>query len=86
MQLIHKGVGGLAIRFDATDHVEVYQVDVGIFARSTTTITDTAAHMIAVTKTGTTTKIYVDNVDVTNPVADSTVSATTGTLVMAGSP
>ena len=81
-QIARKGT--LLIAFTDTDLVEVSTTD-GAIARSTTAITDTNAHMIAVTKNGATTAIYIDGVDVTDPVADHTIAASSAPLVMAGS-
>lgn len=57
-------------------------------AHSSTTISDTAFHFLAITKNGATTKIYIDGVDVTTADANSTfASAVRGntTFIGAGS-
>lgn len=80
-QLLHKGTNGLRIRFSATNLVEVLTA-AGIIARSSVAITDTSPHLIGITKSGATTKVYIDGADVTTTVADQTLAATTEPLVI----
>lgn len=78
--IIQKGSGAYILYFDSDNKVYVARDNVQNLARSTGTITDTSWHHIVATKTGSTTKMYVDGADVTDAIADSTLVDTADAL------
>jgi hypothetical protein len=74
--LLAKGDGGYRLGFN-NDGVEIAQKAVAIIAISTVQIQDTTTyHHIVWTKDGATNVIYIDGVDRTGPVTDSTIVST----------
>lgn len=72
--IIDRGAGGMIVRFLTTNKILVRRNGVANICESTTTITDTTTwHHIVVTKNGATVKIYIDGVDRTGAVTNSTL-------------
>lgn len=70
--LIDKDTGAYQIRFNTSNQLEMWRSNVAVIVASTVTITDTAAHHLMATKTGATVKLYIDGVDRTGAVTNST--------------
>ncbi|HSC21425.1 MAG TPA: LamG-like jellyroll fold domain-containing protein, partial [Solirubrobacterales bacterium] len=72
--ILDKGSGSLIVRFLANNKVLVRRNGVANICESTVAVTDTTSwHHIVVTKNGATVKIYIDGVDVTGTVTNSTL-------------
>lgn len=72
LAIVAKGTGAYYMGFGANDRLELAKDSVALIVQSTTTITDTGIHHVAITKTGATSKLYIDAVDVTGTVTDAT--------------
>ncbi len=70
--ILDKGEGSFIFRFDGEDHLLLRRNGVANIAKSTTKITDAGWHYVVATKNGATVKIYIDGVDVTGTVTNST--------------
>jgi hypothetical protein len=74
------GTGGLEVGFDGSDQPFAAKEGTGNFFTTTTTVTDTAWHMLAVTKDGSTRAMYLDGVALSNSAGDQTLTDTTGDI------
>lgn len=73
--LFAKGARSYQVYLDATNKLVLRQTSVGEIARTTVALTDTASfHHIAVTKSGSAVKLYIDGVDRTGPVVNRTIA------------
>lgn len=72
--IMSKGAGAYNLRFSATNNLEFVKSTVAALVASTTTVTDTDWHHVAGTKTGATVKLYIDGVDRTGVVTNSTLA------------
>lgn len=64
---------------DTANKIQFNRYNAAAIQTSTTALTDTASwHHIVVTKNGATTKVYMDNVDVTGSVTNSTMTTFSG--------
>ena len=75
---------GYQWRINASNKLELVWKDTSVIATSVTSITGTDWHMIAVTKTGSTTVIYLDGEEDTGVVSDQTITDTAGSLLISG--
>lgn len=81
--LLSKGSRSYQLYFDAGDRLILRMAGVGEITRSTVTLTDRSAfHHVAVAKSGSTVRLYIDGVDRTGPVANRTLQNTTGNLII----
>lgn len=72
--LLDKGPGSLIVRVLATDKILVRRNGTANICESTVTVTDTTTwHHLAVTKAGATVKLWLDGVDRTGAVTNSTL-------------
>lgn len=81
--LISKGPNAYLIWIYSNNKFRLTRQDIAHICESTSTITDTTAfHHLVATKNGATSKVYIDGVDVTDPVAlgTSTMTNTTDAL------
>ena len=72
--------GGYYLRINAAGQLEFVSSQVAIIVASTTTLSASAWHHVVATKNGAASLLYIDGVDVTGTVIDSTLSETGGTL------
>jgi hypothetical protein len=79
-ELYCAGTGGLEVGFDGSDQLFAAKEGTGDFFTTTTTVTDTAWHMVAVTKAGSTRAMYLDGQALTNSAGDQTLTDTTGDI------
>ncbi len=71
--IISKGQNAYLMRFNAANNLELVRSGIAVIVASTTTITDTTTwHHVAATKTGATSKLYIDGVDRTGAVTNAT--------------
>lgn len=71
--IINRGSGSFAVSFQTNSTLAFLRAGVALLAESSVTVTaDDEWHMIAVTKNGTTRRVYVDGVDVTVLSGNST--------------
>jgi hypothetical protein len=68
------------VRFNTRDHVVFHRPGSGAIVASTLTITNTSCHHIVVTKSGSTSRIYVDGANVTGTVTNRTLTNSTSVL------
>jgi hypothetical protein len=80
MCIIDKGVGAAQFCFDANNLV-LLRNGVAYITRSTSTTTDTSWHHVVATKSGATSVVYLDGVNVTGTVTNSTLVSTTTALL-----
>ena len=72
--LFNRGSGSFHVIFNGTNQIVLRKAGVGAIATSTAKLTDTAAfHHVAVTKAGSTVRIYLDGANVTGPVTNRTL-------------
>lgn len=84
--LIDKGPNQLIVRFLANNKILVRRNGVANICESTSTVTDTTTwHHLVVTKNGATVKIWLDGVDVTGAVTNSTLTNTAISLSIGAS-
>ncbi|KKM17709.1 hypothetical protein LCGC14_1673060, partial [marine sediment metagenome] len=83
MAIVSKGAGAYELRFSSTNKLTLNRGNVAAIVSSTSTITDTDWHHVVATKTGATSLLYIDGVDVTDTVTDSTM-VNTGTAFHIG--
>lgn len=76
--IFHWGSNALHVRIMADNTVQLSNGDVADIVNSNTTITDTLWHYIVVTKNGATVRIYIDAVDRTGSVSNSTMTGNSG--------
>lgn len=77
MTIISRAATGYTLDIDAANKLSCSKNGTGVIATSTTTITGTGWHMVAVVKNaGTSFKLYIDGVDVTGVVTNQTIAAT----------
>lgn len=75
--IFSKGANGYAFGFTSTNTLRLFKDYVSVIAASTITISaDGLYHHVVATKSGATVKIYIDGVDVTGGVTNSTITAT----------
>ena len=76
------GVAGssrAAIRFTASNTIELFKQSVATVCTSTVALTDTTVfHQVAVTKSGGTVHLYLDGTDVSGTVTNATMSSSSG--------
>ena len=72
--LVDKGWQSWGLGFNNTDYLKLSSYGFGDLARSNQRVTDTNWHHAVATRSGTTSKIYLDGVDVTLPVSNLTWS------------
>lgn len=76
--LFDNGISSLELYIDATNALGLAQSNTAVTVLSTTTITDTTtAHHVAATKNGSTVKLYIDGVDRTGSVSNTTYTNST---------
>jgi hypothetical protein len=81
--IVSKGTGAYYMRIN-NNALNLLRSNIADIVSSTTTITDTTTwHHVACTKTGATAKLYIDGVDVTGSVSDSTCANNTEDLNIA---
>ena len=80
MCIFDKGVGAFQFCLDASN-VVLLRNGVAYISRSPTTITDTSWHHIVATKSGATSVLYVDGVNVTGTVTNQTLVSTATALL-----
>ena len=81
--LFAKGARSYQVYLDASNQLVLRQTSIGEIARSTVALTDTASfHHIAVTKSGSAVKLYIDGVDRTGPVVNRTIANSTDALLI----
>ncbi|MGI8631604.1 MAG: LamG domain-containing protein [Solirubrobacterales bacterium] len=81
--LLNKGSRSYQLYFDAGDRLILRMAGVDEITRSTVTLTDRSAfHHVAVAKSGSSVRLYIDGVDRTGPVANRTLQNTTGNLLI----
>jgi hypothetical protein len=73
MTIAARPAQGFELDIDTANKLHLAKSWSGTVALSTTTITDTNWHQVAATKNGATVHLYIDSVDVTDPVNPSTV-------------
>ena len=78
--LVSKGTGAYEVRFDLLNRVVLYRPGSGSIVASTVTISNTNWHHIVVTKSGTTSRIYIDGANVTGTVSNRTLTNSTTAL------
>jgi hypothetical protein len=82
---ISKGPGGYELRINSDDTFALVKAATSLTVTSTVAIPDDAAfHHIVATKDGSTVKLYLDGVDVTGTVDNSTYADTTDALFIGG--
>ena len=86
-RLLHKGVGPAALGFGTNNKLVLLPGGSGVSttATSTTAITDQSWHHLVATKDGASSHLYVDGVDVTVPVTNTTMTTSTTALNIARS-
>src|SRR5262249_7066542 len=77
--LVTKGTNGYQVRF-SSNKLYLRKSGVGNVVASTTSYTDTKWHYLDVTKSGASSHIYVDGVDVSGVITDQTIQDTTSVL------
>ena len=70
--VIGKGTGAYAMRIIPTNELELTASFVAGIVDSTVTVLDDGWHHLVITKSGATSKLYIDAVDVTGTVSDAT--------------
>jgi hypothetical protein len=78
--IVDKGTNAYKLYLAADNRLTFRKAGVGNIVASTSTITDTAWHHVAATKSGTTSRLYVDGNDVTGTVTDQALADTTSPL------
>lgn len=79
-ELYCAGTGGLEVGFDGSDQPYAAKEGTGNFFTTTTTVTDTAWHMLVVTKVGSSRAMYLDGAALTNSAGDQTLTDTSGDI------
>lgn len=77
--IAHKGTGAWGLYVSAADKLVLEEVGTADIVASTTTL-DTAFHLVGFTKNGSTVKVYVDGIDVSDTVSNQTLADTTSAL------
>lgn len=72
MAIISKGAGAYLMEFNASNQLYLEKYGIAAVVSSTTTVTGTGWHHVAITKNAATVKQYIDGVDVTGVVTNST--------------
>jgi hypothetical protein len=72
-----QGANAWLLAFNAANRLVLRQAKVGDLVSSTTTVTDTSWHHVAVTKSGSTVHLYIDGSDVTGSVTQRTMANNT---------
>src|SRR6059058_5652879 len=72
-----QGANAWLVAFTASNRLVLRQAKVGDLVSSTTTVTDTGWHYVAVTKNGSSVHLYIDGVDRTGSVANRTMANNT---------
>jgi hypothetical protein len=83
--IISAGTGGYYLRIDSTNKLMFLKSQIGVIALSTATITDLNWHHVAATKSGATTKLYLDGVELAATVTDATLIDSTFPYAYVGS-
>lgn len=83
--IISKATGAYLLRFNASNQLNFLRSQTADIVSSTTTITDqTTWHHVVGTKSGATVKLYIDGVDVTGSVSNSTLADNALALIIGG--
>jgi hypothetical protein len=84
-RLLHKGAGPAALGLGANNKLVLLPGGAGVAttATSASAITDQSWHHVVATKSGASARIYVDGVDVTTLVTNTTMTASTTSLNIA---
>ena len=80
MWFFNKGVGAYGLRMNVGNNLELVRDNVLSICTSTVTITGTAWHHVAASKTGAAVKLYIDGIDVTGAITNSTMVDTATAL------
>ncbi|HEX8075089.1 MAG TPA: LamG-like jellyroll fold domain-containing protein [Thermoleophilaceae bacterium] len=72
-----QGANAWLLAFNSSNRLVLRQAKVGDLVSSTTTVTDTSWHHVAVTKSGGTVRLYIDGDDVTGAVTNRTMANNT---------
>ena len=80
-EIVQKGGGGYALRIGQDDRAHFAKSGAGDIAASSVAIpADGGFHHVVATKNGASTRVYVDGVDVTQPIASRTIADSTAPL------
>lgn len=80
MSIIAKGVGAYQLRMADDNTLQLLRENIGVILSSTITITGTGWHHVVATKNGATSVLYIDGVDVSGAITDSTMVNTGDSL------
>lgn len=80
-QLFAKGANGPSLYIGTDDKLTLAKLGVADIVKSTTTL-DTGTHVVGATKSGSTSALYIDGIDVTGTVTNQTVANTTSNLAI----
>ena len=82
MAIVSRPLNGYWLILDDSNKLQIWKslTSGGCIAQSTTTITDTNWHLVAVTKNGAAVHLYIDGVDVTGTVTNYTIVANAGVI------
>jgi hypothetical protein len=78
--IVDKGTNAYKLFIGSDNLLTLRKAGSNNIVKSTTTITDTNWHHVVVTKTGATSKVYIDGADVTGTVTDQTLANTASPL------